>query len=212
MMSAEDETQPGGRAKGSAAAAAAASDPNSNNNGNNNNRIRRRGQRLKAGFAKVGSALQKVNLAKLIDDMEHDQEVADNLEVVNQEIKEESDRKALVREATELCHAEIRNHLDEFLQEHPDARYEDWIEDVHPDNVTEGKLFTDMKQVDLRFYVESSDHRILWNSVVDDTDRHVPARTYQLPPSTQRDGSGEEGAGAGGGGGGASSGPVDLLG
>lgn len=138
-----------------------------------------RGQKLKAGFTQFGNALQKINLGKLIDDMEHDQEIADELEAVNQELNEESQRKELVREATAACHAEIENHLDEFLIQHPSASYEDWITDLHPDNVMDGRLFEDIKEVDLRFYVVDSDHRILWNSKHEDAEeKQVPARTY----------------------------------
>jgi hypothetical protein len=36
-----------------------------------------RQERVRAGLATIGSALQKINLVKLIDDMEHDQVLAD---------------------------------------------------------------------------------------------------------------------------------------
>jgi hypothetical protein len=138
----------------------------------------RRGQRLRAGLSKVGTTLQKLNLAKLIDDMEQDQELADHLEVVNRDTLEERDRKDLVREAHDRCRAEMEQHLDEYLAAHPAATYEDWIQDLHPDNVSDGALFSDMKQVDMRFYVIDSDHRIMWNQAVGD-DRQVAPRTYQ---------------------------------
>jgi hypothetical protein len=153
-----------------------------------------RGQRLKAGLSKVGTTLQKLNLAKLIDDMEHDQELADRLEVVNRDIHEELGRKELVREAHARCHAEIENHLRDFLEAKPEATYEDWIGDLHPDNVSEGTLLADLKQVDMRFYVIDSDHRMLWNQTVGE-DRQVPPRTLV-----------DKGTGAG-----AVDGPVDLL-
>jgi hypothetical protein len=137
-------------------------------------------QRLRAGLSKVGTTLQKLNLAKLIDDMEHDQELADRLEVINRDILEERDRKDLVREAHDRCRAEIEQHLDEYLTGHPTATYEDWIQDLHPDNVSDGTLFADMKQVDMRFYVIDSDHRIMWNQAVGD-DRQVTSRTYHPP-------------------------------
>jgi hypothetical protein len=44
--------------------------------------------------------------------------------------------------------------------------------------VSEGKLLTDMKEVDLRFYVADSDHRLLWNSRVS-KDRQVAPRSYK---------------------------------
>ena len=128
----------------------------------------------------VGNQLQKVNLAKLIDELEHDQELADKLEFINQETKEEADRKDLVRQATEACHAEIENHLEDFLERCPDATYEDWILDLHPDNVEQGRLFENFTEVDLRFYVKDSDHRLLWNRHEKvPEERHVAARTFK---------------------------------
>ena len=125
----------------------------------------------------MGNTLQRFNLAKLIDDMEKDQEVADKLDFINQETKEENERKALVREATAKCQAEIENHLGDFLQRRPQGTYEDWIQELHPENVEEGKLLSDVKEVDLRFFVEDSDHRKLWNERV--PEKYVPARPFQ---------------------------------
>jgi hypothetical protein len=71
------------------------------------------------------------------------------------------------------CKAEIEDHLSSFLFLHPYGSYEEWIQDLHPENVDRGKL-------DLRFYVADSDHRLLWNERV--PDRQVPARTYKLQP------------------------------
>lgn len=137
-----------------------------------------RSTRLKERFKKVGATLQKINLAKLIDDMEKDQQLADQLEGVNKGISEETARKDLVREATERCKAEIENHLREFLQSYPEGTYEEWIQELHPENVHEGSLFQDITEVDLRFYVEDSDHRLLWNKLR--PERMVQARTSKL--------------------------------
>lgn len=145
----------------------------------NNNKRQAARERVKKGLATVGNALQKLNLAKRISEMENDQVIADQLEVVNQETTEEAERKLIVQESLAQCHAEIEKHLEDFLFLNPDATYEEWIQDVHPENVSEGRLLSDFKQVDLRFYVADSDHRILWNECV--PDRQVPARTYKLP-------------------------------
>ena len=52
----------------------------------------------------------------------------------------------------------------DFLREHPDASYNEWIEDLHPENAHTGILLEGLsKTIDHRFYVEESDHRILWN-------------------------------------------------
>lgn len=122
-----------------------------------------RRQRIKANLQKVGQKVQKLNLARLIDEMERDQELADQLETVNVEVKEEMKRKALVREAVARCHEEIEKHLDSFLRIHPDGTYEEWIRELHPENVQQGKILDDLWVIDERFYVESSDHRKLWN-------------------------------------------------
>jgi len=128
----------------------------------------------------VGNKLQKVNLARLIDELEHDQELADKLEFINQETQEEAARKDLVREAMEACQAEIENHLEEFLERRPDATYEDWILDLHPDNVEQGTFFEDFTVVDSRFYVMDSDHRLLWNHHEKvPPERHVAARSLK---------------------------------
>lgn len=140
-----------------------------------------RRQRLQAQVKKVGVTLQKFNLAKLIDDMEHDQEFADRLEVVNTDLQEEAQRKDLVREAYAKCHAEIQSHLTDFLDQQPDATYEDWIQDLHPDNVSDGTLLSDLKQIDFRFYVEDSDHRVMWNEAVPDDRKKIAPRTFQVP-------------------------------
>ena len=135
---------------------------------------RRRG--LQRGFARVGAALRKVNLPRLIDEMERDQELADKLEIVNKDLKDEADRKEIVRESLAACHAEMKEHLDEFLHRRPTATYEEWIKELHPENVSPGRLLEDFDEVDIRFYVPDSDHRLLWNSSVG-LERRVQSRS-----------------------------------
>lgn len=151
---------------------------------------RRRGFGFKAvgpGLRSVGKTLNKINLLKLIDDMEHDQELADKLDRINQEVKDENQRKDLVRKAIAECHAEIAKHLDDFLEEreahanNPFApSYEEWIADLHPENVVYDDGNTNHLQVDLRFFVEKSDHRVLWNQRMEaQPHRQVKVRTYE---------------------------------
>ena len=137
----------------------------------------KRNGRLKSGFRKIGKTLQKINLPRLIDEMEKDQELANQLENMNQEIKEESDRKELVRQAADQCMQEMKNHLHDFLESHKYATYEDWIRDLHPDNVHTGQLLEDFSHIDPRFYVTDSDHRIMWNEMV--PDRQVGAQSVK---------------------------------
>jgi len=173
------------------------SNNNKNNSDSNNNKNRR--QRIRNRFEQAGKTLQKFNLAKLIDNMEHDQQFADHLDVLNRDTQEEAARKDLCREAVDRCHAAIATHLDEFLDSHDTNNnnsnntatatatatvapsYEEWIQSVHPENVTDGTLLTGLPQVDARFYVATSDHRLLWNDRV--PTRPVPART--AVPMTQ---------------------------
>ena len=145
-----------------------------------NNLKKQVGPVIKKSVTVAGNQLQKVNLGRLIDEMEHDQEVADKLEFINQETKEEAQRKELVREATEACQREIENHLEEFLERRPDATYEDWILELHPDNVEQGYFFEEFTQVDIRFYLKDSDHRLMWNANEKvSKDRHVAARSVK---------------------------------
>jgi hypothetical protein len=72
----------------------------------------------------------------------------------------------LCREATEACLREIISHLYNFLQDcdNCDAKYEDWIKDVHPENV-------DGSRVDHRFYIKDSEHLGIWNALMETLDR-----------------------------------------
>jgi hypothetical protein len=164
----------------------------------------------KVRLPKMGQVLQKMNLPRLIDEMEHDQELADDLECINQQVlqqaKEQQDRTAMVLAATAACQREIEQHLDEFLLQklhttsshhqasdhtnhsHPPPpssslpRYEEWIQDLHPENVATGHIFDDLHEVDIRFYVQDSDHRLLWNArmaAIHHPEQQVAARSYQ---------------------------------
>lgn len=125
---------------------------------------------LGQGLRQVGAKIQKFNLATIIDQMESDQDLAYQLEELNEHLQEEKERRDIMREAEDACLQTMVEHLHEFLIQHPTATYEHWIEDFHPENTSDGLLLQDMsKQIDLRFYVQESDHRIMWN-------KHVPQR------------------------------------
>lgn len=111
-------------------------------------------------FKTIGAQLQKVNLAKLIDNLERDQELADI------EIMEEEERRALCREAVAACMQTMLEHISDFLEERPDATYEEWIIKLHPDNADDHRC-SSVGLIDQRFYVEESDHRIIWNENMD---------------------------------------------
>ncbi len=84
---------------------------------------------------------------------------AEKLAFINREIVEEQERRWLVRESQTECMKEIIAHLGKFLNENPDALYEEWIAALHPENAE----YVDPNQIDHRFYLEDSDHRLLWN-------------------------------------------------
>ena len=134
-------------------------------------------QALGKGLRHVGAKIQKFNLAKLIGEMETDQDLAYQLEELNEHLQEEKERHDIMREAEDACLKTMVDHLQEFLILYPTtATYEQWIEDFHPENTSEGQLLKEMsKEIDLRFYVQESDHRIMWNKHV--PERPVAART-----------------------------------
>lgn len=149
----------------------------------------------------LADRLQKINLnlPALIDQMERDQEVADQLDNINRENAEETQRKEMVREAERQSLEIMHEHLEEFLRENPRASYESWIAALHPDNVVEGKLLegaSGSTEIDHRFFVAESDHRNLWNESISerkDGDRrnYVQARTLKFADAH----AGESGAG-----------------
>lgn len=114
----------------------------------------------------LGAKLKNMSPTKWIDDLEHYQELADDLEKVNSETNEDVQRHQERIQAGEACLQAIKDHLHSFLSEHPEGTYEEWIEELHPENVAqheESKLI-----IDHRFYVKESDHLILWNETVRD--------------------------------------------
>lgn len=118
--------------------------------------------RLQRGLASVGNALQKVNIGRWIDDLERDQELADDLDRVNAENAAEADRLEICRQAEEACRKAMEEHLASFLREHPDdGSYEDWIRELHPDNVAED----DDDVIDARLLAPDCDHRLMWDEM-----------------------------------------------
>lgn len=68
--------------------------------------------------------------------------------------------------AYRACLAEVETHLDGFLRKHSGGTYEQWIGELHPENLRIN-AFSGEKSVDHRFYIEGSDHLRLWNARVD---------------------------------------------
>jgi len=132
-----------------------------------NEQIQKTKQQAGRAFKSIGSQLGKINLGNVIDKMEQDQGLADSLEKLNSRMKEEVERQEVRREAEELTIRVITDHLDEFLTKNPVGTYEEWIQDLHPENANQGQLFNDIQQIDERFYVMESDHRKLWNHAIE---------------------------------------------
>jgi hypothetical protein len=99
-------------------------------------------------------------------------------------ILHDEEMRLLCHEATELCLRAIITHLYEFVQDNnSDACYEEWIKEVHPENCNGCK-------VDHRFYVKESDHRLIWNELMDKRNRKSlvvrPRRLKKLQSSLER--------------------------
>jgi hypothetical protein len=64
----------------------------------------------------------------------------------------------LKKEAEESCLSTTTEHLLAFVMENLDAKYHQWIEDIHPENAHDGTLLEGMgKTIDHRFFVDESD-------------------------------------------------------
>lgn len=110
------------------------------------------------GLASAGKTIkQRLNILNLIDELEQ----------INAENIQESERREMVKCAVEACKKEMRDHLEHFLQTQPGACYEDWIKDLHPENAQKGG--NDL--IDHRFYAENSDHRLMWNEFISNNDK-----------------------------------------
>jgi hypothetical protein len=126
-----------------------------------------RKQRLRKLATGAKTVVDKINIGKWIDNLEKDQELADHLEVVNHEYQQVSSQKILVGHVREECLDGIRQHLEQFWENHhhsewtgatlPLPTYEDWIRQLHPDNVQPDGT------IDARFYIPDCDHLVLWN-------------------------------------------------
>eukprot|EP00977_Amphora_coffeiformis_P030398 scaffold46716_cov99-Amphora_coffeaeformis.AAC.1 len=80
----------------------------------------------------------------------------------------------------------MEDHLSTFLFLNPQATYDQWIQELHPENARDGNLLPDFKDVDFRFYVADSDHRLMWNQRAP-PDRQVTARTYKAASEAPAD-------------------------
>ena len=141
----------------------------------------------------VGKALQNINLAHLIDEMEKQQEIAYQLEHINEENIAEVERREMVDEAVAACKKAMEDHLHGFLKNcnsnsgdgnddgndddnnrryvAPVYCYEEWIKQLHPESAE----FED-DRIDHRYYTEDSDHRHMWNECMMEEEIDCPER------------------------------------
>ena len=97
--------------------------------------------------------------------------------------REREESEAMVADAARMMLDINRRHLSEFLITHPHATYEEWIGKLHPENVTSqddngnSTTTTTNPSIDHRFYVEDSDHRMLWNEMIGEEREFVVARS-----------------------------------
>lgn len=146
-------------------------------------------QKLKEKIQVVGSKLSQLNISKLKEGIATSSTTDPNadLKVFNDRMKEEAMRRDVRREAEEACLKTMRDHLESFLRNQPEGTYEEWIFALHPENTQDVSLIMEQKEVDLRFYVEESDHRQLWNGMVSDPSRQIAgrARIFGSPKQNQ---------------------------
>lgn len=118
-------------------------------------------KKIKEGLHAAGSFVSKLNVGAWINELEESQTLADDLEHLNTELQEESERKKLVASVKADCLEDIKAHLEDFLGLTPSGTYEEWIQKLHPDNVDD-----ETGEIDARFYTAKSDHLILWNEKI----------------------------------------------
>lgn len=144
----------------------------------------------------------KSNITQFVEEQQQPSGgLSSQLNALNLRMKEEAERRDVQKVSEEACKNEMRNHLEEFVKKNPNGTYEQWIEDLHPENLSDPKLLKEMdKELDLRFYVEESDHLRLWNEKIRDPLRQVKSRNRVWKDDTKTQLNSEESA------------HVDLLG
>mmetsp|Transcript_12833 Transcript_12833/g.18467 ORF Transcript_12833/g.18467 Transcript_12833/m.18467 type:complete len:191 (-) Transcript_12833:39-611(-) len=154
---------------------------------------------IRKGLIQIGAKLDNIQIGinnkknKKKNNNKNNLESVTKIESINQEIVELQERKAIVRETEAACLETVLTHLREFTQIHPKSTYEEWISQLHPENVKDYKptaetntdccgidtTTTDPSSliiIDHRFYVTESDHRRMWNANLDGTRNFVYPR------------------------------------
>jgi len=112
-----------------------------------------------------------------------EEQLVEQLEAINRENEQEQQRRKIRLEAKTAMLDAIKDHLESFLAENRNNAfsYEQWIEELHPENAHEGLLLEGLdKTIDHRFYVEGSEHLQIWNEMCR-SDPNNNNRTMVIP-------------------------------
>ncbi len=127
-------------------------------------------QRIKQGLGLAGSMILSSYALRLLRDLQ----MAEKLNAINIDMEEEEtkmktaqhnrmmeDRREmeammkLKKEAEESCLSATTKHLLDFVMVNPDAKFHQWIEDLHTENAHDGRLLEGMgKTIDYCFFVK----------------------------------------------------------
>ena len=76
-----------------------------------------------------------------------------------------------------MAPSNIEQQFKEFIASHPTGTYEEWIGSLHPESKEKclleglgGELL-----IDQEFYAEDNEHRLIWNSHLDNKRTEVPS-------------------------------------
>jgi hypothetical protein len=122
--------------------------------------------------------VEKLNTINI--DMEEEET---KMEIVqyNRMMEDRREMEAMMKlkeEAKESCLSATTKHLLAFLMDNPNAKFHQWIEDLHPENAHDGMLLEGVgKTIDYHFFVKESD---LLDPDCSTGRNFVPARARQM--------------------------------
>ena len=65
-----------------------------------------------------------------------------------------------------MANEQIHQHFDQFVQNNPASRYEDWIANLHPEKAEDGLLGLGDTIIDAKFYDPDNEYLKYWNEHV----------------------------------------------
>jgi len=132
-------------------------------------------QRVLRKLSSFRCSFDRLNPIKWVENQDQkDKEIIHQLEQEYEDALDQHQYMILCKQASDACLEAVNDHLQHFLEDHPDSTYEQWVQELHPDNTC---LFRKRVAIDHRFYLSESDHRHLWNVNLGNGMRaHVPPR------------------------------------